>query len=85
VSLAAIEKAMEAVIDTSRPAGDQRCGVVWHTQSSGKSLTMLFCVGAVMLSVAFRHENRDTESDLECLAKQPTQKNLWKIWKVRAA
>jgi type I restriction enzyme R subunit len=37
-----------AVIDTvraSRKHGDQRAGVVWHTQGSGKSLTMTFYAG----------------------------------------
>jgi type I restriction enzyme, R subunit len=30
-------------------AGDRRVGVVWHTQGSGKSLTMLFYAGKVIL------------------------------------
>lgn len=30
--------------------GDQRIGVVWHTQGSGKSLTMLFYAGSVIRS-----------------------------------
>jgi type I restriction enzyme, R subunit len=30
--------------------GDQRVGVVWHTQGSGKSLTMAFYAGRVILS-----------------------------------
>lgn len=30
-------------------AGDRRCGVVWHTQGSGKSLTMLFYAGEIIL------------------------------------
>ena len=29
----------------------------------------------------FGQQSRDTESDLESLGTQPTQKNLWKIWK----
>lgn len=45
----AVQKAMEAIIEASRPTGDRRCGVVWHTQGSGKSLTMLFCAGEVIL------------------------------------
>ena len=28
--------------------GDQRCGVVWHTQGSGKSFSMLFYAGLVV-------------------------------------
>ncbi|MFQ5341995.1 MAG: type I restriction endonuclease subunit R, partial [Anaerolineae bacterium] len=36
-----VEKALEA----SRPDGDRRIGVVWHTQGAGKSLSMIFFVG----------------------------------------
>ena len=31
--------------------GDQRAGVVWHTQGSGKSLTMVFYAGKLVLSL----------------------------------
>ena len=48
----AVQKAMEAIVEASRPTGDRRCGVVWHTQGSGKSLTMLFCAGQVILHPA---------------------------------
>lgn len=34
--------------DGSRKPGDKRIGVVWHTQGSGKSLTMAFYAGRVM-------------------------------------
>jgi type I restriction enzyme R subunit len=44
-ALRAVEKTVEAV----GPNGDRRCGVVWHTQGSGKSLTMAFFTGAVVL------------------------------------
>ena len=32
-----------------QPKGDQRAGVVWHTQGSGKSLSMVFYVGKLVL------------------------------------
>jgi type I restriction enzyme R subunit len=32
------------------PTGDRRVGVVWHTQGSGKSLTMAFYAGRVILN-----------------------------------
>jgi len=35
-----------------REAGDRRIGVVWHTQGSGKSLTMAFYAGRVILDPA---------------------------------
>ena len=43
---------MDAIVEASRPTGDRRCGVVWHTQGSGKSLTMLFCAGQIILQPA---------------------------------
>ncbi|MCX6758506.1 MAG: DEAD/DEAH box helicase family protein, partial [Candidatus Nealsonbacteria bacterium] len=32
----------------SQPKGDRRAGVVWHTQGSGKSLTMVFYAGKLI-------------------------------------
>ncbi len=37
----AVNAAVESTIEASRPAGDRRGGVVWHTQGSGKSIEML--------------------------------------------
>jgi hypothetical protein len=45
----AVQKAVEATIEASRPKGDRRCGVVWHIQGSGKSLSMLFYAGQIIL------------------------------------
>jgi len=36
----AVNKAVDSTIQASSPSGDKRIGVVWHTQGSGKSLTM---------------------------------------------
>ena len=36
-------------------AGDRRIGVVWHTQGSGKSLTMAFYAGAIIRQPAMRN------------------------------
>tara|TARA_R110002049_G_scaffold2750_3_gene21820 strand:- start:6537 stop:9053 length:2517 start_codon:yes stop_codon:yes gene_type:complete len=44
----AARRAIDATIEATRVGGDQRCGVVWHTQGSGKSLTMLFYSGLVI-------------------------------------
>jgi type I restriction enzyme R subunit len=38
--------------DGLKAAGDRRVGVVWHTQGSGKSLTMAFYAGRVILHPA---------------------------------
>ncbi len=38
----AVRKAVDATVRASSPEGDRRVGVVWHTQGSGKSLSMVF-------------------------------------------
>jgi type I restriction enzyme R subunit len=47
----AVNKAVEATIEASRPKGDKRCGVVWHSQGAGKSLTMAFYTGKLVLAL----------------------------------
>jgi type I restriction enzyme R subunit len=44
----AANKAVQATLEATAPNGDGRVGVVWHTQGSGKSLTMLFYAGKVV-------------------------------------
>lgn len=34
-----------------QPVGDQKVGVVWHTQGSGKSLSMVFYTGKIVLAL----------------------------------
>ena len=41
----AVRKAVTATITASMPSGNRKVGVVWHTQGSGKSLTMTFYAG----------------------------------------
>jgi type I restriction enzyme R subunit len=45
----AVQAAVEETLRASRPGGDRRIGVVWHTQGSGKSLTMVFYVGRLVV------------------------------------
>ena len=45
-------KAVETTVRAARPEGDRRAGVVWHTQGSGKSLTMTFFAGKLVLEPA---------------------------------
>jgi type I restriction enzyme R subunit len=47
----AVNKAIESTLKAAHPAGDKRCGVVWHTQGSGKSLTMAFYAGKLVLEL----------------------------------
>lgn len=44
----AIRKARASVLAHLKPEGDGRGGVIWHTQGSGKSLTMLMLAGALI-------------------------------------
>jgi type I restriction enzyme R subunit len=45
----AVNRALTETISASDEGGDQRVGVVWHTQGSGKSLTMAFYAGRLVL------------------------------------
>jgi type I restriction enzyme R subunit len=47
----AVNKALARTIKASSPEGDKRAGVVWHTQGSGKSLSMVFYAGKVVLAL----------------------------------
>jgi len=44
----AVNKAVECTLDAASTEGDRRVGVVWHTQGSGKSLTMAFYAGKII-------------------------------------
>jgi type I restriction enzyme R subunit len=48
----AVARAVEATVTASKPQGTRRVGVVWHTQGSGKSLTMAFYSGRLVLHPA---------------------------------
>ena len=43
-----LERRLIPTVKASRPDGDKRCGVIWHTQGSGKSLTMAFYAGGII-------------------------------------
>jgi type I restriction enzyme R subunit len=45
----AVNAAVEATLKATSPCGDKRAGVVWHTQGAGKSLTMVFYAGKIIL------------------------------------
>ena len=40
-----VRRAVEETLRATQPDGDQRIGVIWHTQGAGKSLSMVFLVG----------------------------------------
>lgn len=47
----AVNKAVETTSLATTEAGDHRGGVVWHTQGSGKSLSMVFYTGKLVLAL----------------------------------
>ncbi|MDY0253398.1 MAG: type I restriction endonuclease subunit R [Tenuifilaceae bacterium] len=47
----AVNKAVETTKLATAEHGDRRAGVIWHTQGSGKSLTMVFYAGKIVLSL----------------------------------
>lgn len=44
----AVGHAVARTVDASRPDGDRKAGVIWHTQGSGKSLLMAFYAGQIV-------------------------------------
>lgn len=47
----AVNKAIVSTKEASSETGDRKAGVVWHTQGSGKSLSMVFYTGKVVLAL----------------------------------
>ena len=84
----AVRSAIEQVVAASRPGGDQKGGVVWHTQGSGKSITMTCFAARVMREAAMENptivvitDRNDLDGQLfgvfslsqELLREQPVQ------------
>ncbi|MCG2583514.1 type I restriction endonuclease subunit R [Massilia sp. TS11] len=51
----AVRAAIEQVVTASRPGGSHKGGVVWHTQGSGKSITMTCFAARVMREAAMEN------------------------------
>ncbi|OQX09447.1 MAG: DEAD/DEAH box helicase [Thiothrix lacustris] len=47
----AVNAAVESTLRASAASGDKKAGVVWHTQGSGKSLSMVFYTGKIVLKL----------------------------------
>ena len=84
----AVRSAIDQVIAASRPGGDHKGGVVWHTQGSGKSITMTCFAARVMREAAMENptivvitDRNDLDGQLfgvfslsqELLREQPVQ------------
>ncbi len=51
----AVNKAIDSTERAAGEKGDRRIGVIWHTQGSGKSLTMVFYAGKLIINEAFEN------------------------------
>jgi type I restriction enzyme R subunit len=51
----AVNRALASTLIASDETGDRRVGVVWHTQGSGKSLTMAFYSGRLVLEPSLQN------------------------------
>ena len=47
----AVNKAVESTLKAASANGNHKGGVVWHTQGSGKSISMVFYTGKLVLSL----------------------------------
>ncbi len=47
----AVNKAVESTLKAASADGNRKGGVVWHTQGSGKSISMVFYTGKIVLSL----------------------------------
>jgi type I restriction enzyme R subunit len=47
----AVNKAVESTISAASQNGSRKAGIVWHTQGSGKSLSMVFYTGKIVLKL----------------------------------
>lgn len=46
----AVNKALDNTLRATKEKGDRRIGVIWHTQGSGKSLSMAFYAGKLVIN-----------------------------------
>jgi type I restriction enzyme R subunit len=51
----AVNKALATTLKAVSATGDRRAGVIWHTQGSGKSLTMAFYAGKIIAHPAMHN------------------------------
>jgi type I restriction enzyme R subunit len=66
----AVSKAVGATVAAAGPGGDRRVGVVWHTQGSGKSLSMVFYAGKIIAHPALANPTLVVLTDRNDLDEQ---------------
>lgn len=69
----AVNKAVACTVQATAQSGDRRIGVVWHTQGSGKSLSMTFYTGKIIKHPAMENptvvvitDRNDLDDQLFC-------------------
>ncbi len=77
----AVNKAIECTIQACSQKGDRRVGVVWHTQGSGKSLSMVYYTGKVVKHPKMENPtvlvlNDRNDLDDQLLARSPPQRTF---------
>ncbi len=66
----AVRRAVQSTLAATGPEGDRRGGVVWHTQGSGKSLTMAFYAGRIIQHPAMHNPTLVVITDRNDLDEQ---------------
>lgn len=72
----AVNKAVERAVEASGPEGDQKGGVVWHTQGSGRASLMLFFAGKLILEPEMANPTID--------ADRPERSGRSALWDVQS-
>ncbi len=89
----AVNKAVASTREAAATGGNQKCGVMWHTQGSGKSLSMVFYTGKLVQelnnpTVVVITDRNDLDDQLfdtfaasrGLLRQEPVQvKNRWEL------
>lgn len=74
----ATNRAISSAIKATRPNGDKRCGVIWHTQGSGKSFTMMFFAAKISRTLELENPTIVVLTDRNDLDQQLYEKTFSK-------
>jgi type I restriction enzyme R subunit len=66
----AVNKAVDCTVRAASTTGDRRVGVIWHTQGSGKSLSMAFYAGKIIQHPAMENPTLVVLTDRNDLDEQ---------------
>lgn len=66
----AVNKAVTETVKATAPEGDKKVGIIWHTQGSGKSLSMAFYAGKIIQHLAMANPTLVVLTDRNDLDEQ---------------